>query len=330
MNTFGYHVEIEKNLEEELGAKAKFFLLKNNIYTRRSYMNSKNKRKYKKVPTSSMSNEAAIKLYLCWKNKQIVKKQRVVKLSKEFEQLVLTDKQKTLLNKFIKRSEKGYTLRSYQSKLVDSTELDNLYATWQIHHFHLGEDVSDEEFVSRTDDLIFAQVTEKEILIIGMYKHGDWYEKGLIEILDSNWPSLLEKNYDGLVQIEAKELSLSFDELTGSDIKKLRESNIVFPIICSSGRQYMGLVCADGVPYSVTQEIIGFYRFIGNFERQSISDICNDYPTLIEGLSSYFDEYPSNQFKIVMKAFLPEKYIENICLYTPVVHMMSEFKLIET
>ena len=96
---------------------------------------------------------------------------------------------------------------------------DSLLNDWKVYHFHLGEEIEKDGFAKRTDPLLFARVTYDEIYFINTYNHGQWSEKGIVEILHLNWPSSIKQfKLDGVVG-----LAHSPDS---TDIKKLRRNDV--------------------------------------------------------------------------------------------------------
>ena len=59
---------------------------------------------------------------------------------------------------------------------------------WGLHHLHLTTEMESDGFVKRTGDLLFAAFTDDDAYLIGIYPHGSWALKDLIEIVVRDWP----------------------------------------------------------------------------------------------------------------------------------------------
>lgn len=67
-------------------------------------------------------------------------------------------------------------------------DLDLLISDWGLHHLHLTTEMESDGFVKRTGDLLFAAFSDDGAYLIGIYPHGSWALKELIEILMREWP----------------------------------------------------------------------------------------------------------------------------------------------
>lgn len=99
------------------------------------------------------------------------------------------------LAQFTKEAERGDYLTPRQSKkLLHADFNDGLLNAWDIHHFHLGteRDPSDPRFVQRTDQVLFARVTDDTVYMLDVAKHGAWSEQRFVHVILRNWPESLE------------------------------------------------------------------------------------------------------------------------------------------
>lgn len=93
---------------------------------------------------------------------------------------------------FMAKVETGQNLRPHMSRGVKKVaNRDMLRYDWGIHHFHLGTAVEDDGFVSRTNPILFTWVTENELYMLGLYPHGAWNQKQILQLIHHNWPALL-------------------------------------------------------------------------------------------------------------------------------------------
>ena len=119
------------------------------------------------------------------------------------------------------KTEAGDDLNPHLSKsLIDETYNDAMMNDWGIHHFHLGAEVGhDGRFMKRTGPLLFARVTEDGLYALDVCGHGSWSRQKLLEIMDKNWPELVEPYVlSGVVDVQY--------EATDQDIGKLRKAKI--------------------------------------------------------------------------------------------------------
>lgn len=117
-------------------------------------------------------------------------------------------------------AESGGNLHPYQSKKIDDEAfIDAMFVEWGIQHFHLGESVDSDEFVSRTDPLLFALVTSSHIYCIGFWSHGEWADMEIVGKIHDNWP-------ETIAQFRATSLLALTNPPSSADLKKLRKSGV--------------------------------------------------------------------------------------------------------
>ena len=73
-------------------------------------------------------------------------------------------------------------------RLHRRSDLDLLISDWGLHHLHLTTEMESDGFVKRTGDLLFAAFTHGDAYLIGIYTHGSWALRELVEILVREWP----------------------------------------------------------------------------------------------------------------------------------------------
>lgn len=88
----------------------------------------------------------------------------------------------------------GQNLNPHLSRnLLDLDYNDLLLNDWRIHHFHLSTILDPSGFVTRTDPLLFAMVTDTDFYMIDVMHHDDWANERLIEIVHNNWPDVIRR-----------------------------------------------------------------------------------------------------------------------------------------
>ncbi|WP_156000293.1 hypothetical protein [Thioalkalivibrio sp. ALMg9] len=102
--------------------------------------------------------------------------------------------------------------------ILSDTYEDYLLNDWGIHHFHLGQNISN-GFAGRTGPLLFALVGNSDVYFIDIKAHGAWREQELIKTLHEEWPEAIA-NYriNGV-------LGLAYQP-TNDDIAKLRKAGV--------------------------------------------------------------------------------------------------------
>ena len=87
----------------------------------------------------------------------------------------------------------GINLKFHLSRSLRSPDYDDALSNhWGIHHLHLGTEIEQDGFVSRTGPLLFAMFDEKNAYLISVAPHGSWSNQDLVQILHENWPKSIE------------------------------------------------------------------------------------------------------------------------------------------
>ena len=117
---------------------------------------------------------------------------------------------------------KGLVLHNDISDRKKQKRTDLLFADWGILHFHLSNEIKPESyFASRSDWLLFALVYGNVIFCVDILPHAEkdlFSRKAMLEIIYSNWPSVLE-NY------ELKGIA-SGGDWNDSEVAELRKAGI--------------------------------------------------------------------------------------------------------
>lgn len=144
-------------------------------------------------------------------------------------------------------------VRRYLSKMsIKGEKKDRMLIDYGVYHFHIGEEqMEKEKFSKRSDYLLFVFLGKKYAYFIDIRKHNEknlFKKKELLEILDNDYPNLLEAYVvKGTPIIEYKE----------EDIIKIKKSNIntaikinnkyIFPImgVTSNGSNIYDIIEAN-------------------------------------------------------------------------------------
>ena len=113
--------------------------------------------------------------------------------------------------------QQGCSVISFLTNRVDDTEkTDGLLWDYGIHHLHLGRKTVKDGFVERTDQLLFAIVSDEAAYFVDVRPHRDqgfeWVRQDLLVIVHRNWPALIEDRVlhgvsgNTITDVEKKEL----------------------------------------------------------------------------------------------------------------------------
>jgi hypothetical protein len=160
-------------------------------------------------------------------------------------------------NKISSAIQKGESLFPYQSRMLKSTDYDDaMLMDWGVQHLHLGDTIEADGFAKRTNELLFVRVTHDCAYIIGIFKHKEWSNLDVIEVLHSNWPiSIASFKLKGIAEI-------SFTP-TADELSKMRNANVNSFITTLDGTIYMGPgmgVTGAGTPTKVQFDIAKLQR----------------------------------------------------------------------
>lgn len=138
------------------------------------------------------------------------------------------------------------------AKLNRRKDRDLLGADWGLHHLHLSTVIEADGFVERRGrtDLLFAAFTASDAYLIGLYPHGSWALKELLEIVVHNWPDAgLMLKCDFVLGLER--------EWTDDERLELREAGIAQPMIEIDGKVWAAAALgqsAAGTPSRAAQK----------------------------------------------------------------------------
>lgn len=136
------------------------------------------------------------------------------------------------LNRFAEKILRGESLIPHLSKDVFNIDQakrnDGMLNEWGIYHFHIPSIEGDGFFVERTGDILFAIVTDAEVIFLDIKPHNEWYDVGVFEKIEKYYPQLLAPYF-----VKGWGVPLSVCER-----KNLRGKNYNSCIITSTGNEY--------------------------------------------------------------------------------------------
>lgn len=192
---------------------------------------------------------------------------------------------------------RGESLFPHQSKSVSNlTSEDCLLYSWSIHHFHLGETLETGGFIKRTGPVLFAYVTDDAFYMIDIKQHGAWSDKGLLQTLYDNWPSLLQSwKIDGKPEVN----------FNSEEIGQLRKAHINTIVELNDGNSFIGPgygMTTAGTPVEATLKYSDIMRLIEGFIRDLRKDPTDFLKTRYSKAEIAAMQYVSFDFYLDKKA----------------------------
>lgn len=191
----------------------------------------------------------------------------------------------TGFDQLVEKIKSGQNVNTHLSRLLAKVDsIDLLFYDWGINHMHLGTVIESDGFVNRTDPVAFIIVRNDDVYIISIAEHGSWTDVGMLEIIDSNWPELVERN-----KIDGR-FEPSFDVV---DLKKLRKAHINMGISLPNGHSYVAIgggYASSGVSTLAVLEynklihsFKNIYKLLnGNLRLVADDDYVSKYGTVVE------------------------------------------------
>ncbi|MBK5274155.1 MAG: hypothetical protein JJE30_03785 [Desulfuromonadales bacterium] len=171
---------------------------------------------------SSRDDLDVVRLFAWYDLRRLPMQNWNVHYSRELQENHFFINNKSYIEAIRNKAESGEDLVPHASHRVDDiTEKDELLADWGIYHIHPGHGTRPRKsgFVDGAAELLFVLPRGKDLYFIDVLDHKSWTNFSLIEVIDNNWPFLLDpfrlKNVVGLS-----------NEPTEEDLYKLRKNQI--------------------------------------------------------------------------------------------------------
>jgi hypothetical protein len=198
----------------------------------------------------------------------------------------------------------GNPIWPWQSRLIDRpTFEDGLYNDFRVVHFHLGIGLDPTGYINRTGPLLFAAIDGVSVYEIGIYNHGEWFELDILDIIDTNWPHLLD-------HVTLRALDVKNCPNTRDEIRALRRGNVNTIIKLKSGRIIAppgGGLAADGTSIEAVRSADRWAKLIRNGEQAIMANIhqqvaqgsmkSKDYHVLLHTTDDEISGVADNTFK---------------------------------
>jgi hypothetical protein len=176
---------------------------------------------------SGLTDQACAVTWQAWRRRIVPAGARAIQRAAAF--VCPPNLQQGLAN-FERAVASGTDVWPWQSRFIDRPAYeDGLFNEYRITHFHLGVGFLPNGYIIRTPALLFAIVDASSVYEIGIYQHGDWYELDILDIIDDNWPQLLERfTVHGIQDVQCPR--------TRDEVRTLRTNNMMSMIRLRSGR----------------------------------------------------------------------------------------------
>lgn len=242
----------------------------------------------------SANGHALLAKYLNWKLRRVSERPRTPRRSQELQAAWanLPPDQQAGIERIEALARAGGDLNPNLSKGTEQDKFDQLMNDWGIHHFHLGTALEvGTNFIERTGPLLFAVIKADEVFLIGVFKHGSWAKKDLIEILNRNWPALTGgSKLKGVLGLETS--------YTEDEVKKLRAAGVNVVSQLSDGAIIAGLgggIATDGSNIGITVALDRMHQ-----ELRYAIERCHDDPNFVLSFMAAEMGRPVAEFRLVI------------------------------
>lgn len=264
-------------------------------------------------------NSKEIQFFLDWKRVLPSKKWNIC-ISKELSNHIKLSRDAELHVESLKeKAMKGEELLCYHSTdVINQSKPDYLLRDWNIFHLHSGhgKKQSSTDFADRSGDLLFLTYYEDNLYLIDIKPHGKWTDVNLLEIIDNNWPEVLQS-----YMINDTKNDNSID--SPATIKTMRNCNLNYPIKVN-GKTFFppgGGVTANGENIFQVRSFLEVKRRLKNLATY----LDENYRNLIPMLES--DPY-SLVFKLILHNFDFQKhpFIDEVTISEEITGAKLSFK----
>ncbi|MBA0213242.1 hypothetical protein [Pectobacterium brasiliense] len=152
---------------------------------------------------------------------------------------------------------KGFDLNPHLSKQIFNPKLnDGMHLDFGLYHLHLGVELEKDKkgniFSKRSGPILVAYVADDAIYCVGIFEHSSqlWSSSKLIEVIDREWPYLIESKKLTCV----KDISPIIED---KDRAELRKIGLNTAVTLSNGVSYSWL--GNGIAASGGSAMAGMY-----------------------------------------------------------------------
>ena len=156
------------------------------------------------------------------------------------EGFVCPQKYKDVVAEIERKIERGENLNPYLSRQLPNLNAnDALLNDWGIQHLHLGSRVITKEgktkgMMEGTPEILYVYIDEQASYFIVIGDHNSFGDKDLLQVLQDNWPEVLEKYREPRIK------SVIPGDLTSKQRDQLRRAGYnTGPVVLRDGSAYM-------------------------------------------------------------------------------------------
>lgn len=228
---------------------------------------------------AAMDLSSLLIVYGNWRGRFVPPRRRKVHLSQELAAALPNSEHEAAIVRVRAKIEAGGDLTPLLSEGVEiayvprrkrktggglDPDIDALLDHDGLHHLHLGEDEGG-RFVARTRDLLFVAFHDDDAYLIGIYPHGSWGRRDLLERIVRNWPEA------GLLAQARGVIGLT-QQYSDEDRWKLMKAGVSVAIEID-GKVYFTLgQTTAGTPVAVTQRVNAFMRELTYMREQGVAE----------------------------------------------------------
>lgn len=173
--------------------------------------------------------------------------------------------------------EEGRDLWPRQSRSIAKSGVDDgMLNDYGIQHFHLGTtpDTKHTGLSQGTKELVFAFVRDDDFYSIGIFDHDGWSMQSLLDLVHSNWPTLMTPfEVNGIVDV-----AVSYSD---EEVAALRKNGVNVLTKRPDGTIHVGPgggMASDGTSGATVRDLLRITRFIAEYETTVVSDFTNAIP----------------------------------------------------
>lgn len=207
-----------------------------------------------------ITDEDVLHSYCSYSHRLLEKRPRIIHKADMF---VCPDEVKEGLAWLESKIEKGESINPHLNTAIQKDKLDGLLYDWGIHHLHLGLKYESTGFVERTGPVLFAVFRTNDVYFVDIRDHEGWSDKGLLEIINRNWPELLS-----IYRMKGVKPETAFTE---EEITSLRKAGVNTFHELSDGNSYLSMgggITTAGTSQEAVRTYIEIMRLLGDIENQ--------------------------------------------------------------
>lgn len=228
---------------------------------------------------AAMNLSSLLIVYGNWRGRFVSRRPRRVHVSRELAAELSGSAHHAALDDVRREIETGADLTPRLSKGIEiayvqsahrktggglDPDIDVMLAHDGLHHLHLGSH-GDGRFVARTSGLLFAALRDDDAYLVGIYSHGSWGRRELLERLVRNWPQ-------AELLAQAKGIIRLAQQYGDEDRWKLMKAGVSAAIEID-GKVYFVLgQTTAGTPMAVTQRVNAFMWELTYMRKQGVQE----------------------------------------------------------